>query len=137
MKPFIELGARVAAVIQNVCANVDFDVVSLPGGSLIAILLWLYALRGRSGLRHSPAESPLAIRRAPQHQHHPLAIDQLLTAGARPQSLDVPATIDSQISDDQSLDTLKCRGDFIGGECGLETRPERFSIQLRCAWRPQ
>lgn len=76
MKPFIELGARVGAAIRNVCANVDFEVVSLPGGSLIAVLLGLYALRGRSVLRHPSAESPLAIRRAPQHQHHPLAIDQ-------------------------------------------------------------
>jgi hypothetical protein len=137
MKPFIELGARIAAVIQNVCANVDLDVVSLPGGSLIAIVVWLCALRGRSVLRYSSAESPLAIGRAPQHQHHPPAIDHLLTAGARPQSLDVPATIDSQISGDRALDTLKCRGDFTGGECRLETRPERFSIQLRNACRPQ
>jgi hypothetical protein len=44
MKQFIELGAvRIAAAIQNVCANVDFEVLSLPGGSLIAVLLWLYA----------------------------------------------------------------------------------------------
>jgi hypothetical protein len=81
MKPFIEFGARIGAVIQNVCANVDFDVVSLPGGSLIAILVWLCALRGRSVLRRSSAESPLAIRRAPQHQHHPLAIDRSADAG--------------------------------------------------------
>jgi hypothetical protein len=60
MKPLIELGARVGAVMQNVCANVDFEVVSLPGGSLIAVLLWLYALRVRSGPRHSSAESPSA-----------------------------------------------------------------------------
>jgi hypothetical protein len=60
VKPFIELGAaRVGAFIQNVCANVDFEVVSLPGGSLIAVLLWLYALRRRFGLRRSSAESPL------------------------------------------------------------------------------
>src|ERR1700730_4229171 len=44
MKQFIELGAeRMGAAIQNVCANVDFEVLSLPGGSLIAVLLWLYA----------------------------------------------------------------------------------------------
>jgi hypothetical protein len=47
MKRFIELGAvRMGAAIQNVCANVDFDVLSLPGGSLIAIVLWLYAGAG-------------------------------------------------------------------------------------------
>jgi hypothetical protein len=44
LKQFIELGAvRMGAAIQNVCANVDFEVLSLPGGSLIAVLLWLYA----------------------------------------------------------------------------------------------
>lgn len=44
MKELFELGAaRIGAAIQNVCANVDFDILSLPGGSLIAVLLWLYA----------------------------------------------------------------------------------------------
>ena len=45
MKQIIELGAaRIGAVIQDVSANVDFEVASLPGGSLIAVLLWLYAI---------------------------------------------------------------------------------------------
>ena len=45
MKQIIELGAaRICAVIQDVSANVDFEVASLPGGSLIAVLLWLYAI---------------------------------------------------------------------------------------------
>jgi hypothetical protein len=45
MKQFIELGsARIGIVIQYVCANVDFEVVSLPGGSLIAVLLWIHAI---------------------------------------------------------------------------------------------
>jgi hypothetical protein len=49
MKWFIELGAvRMGAAIQNVCANVDFGVLSLPGGSLIAVFLWLYV--GARGL---------------------------------------------------------------------------------------
>jgi hypothetical protein len=44
MKQLIELGAvRIGAAIQNVYANVDFDVLSLPGGSLIAAVLWFYA----------------------------------------------------------------------------------------------
>ena len=44
MKQFIELGAvRIGAAIQNVGAKVDFEVLSLPGGSVIAVLLWLYA----------------------------------------------------------------------------------------------
>jgi len=44
MKQLIELGAvRIGAAIQNMCANVDFDILSLPGGSLLAVALWLYA----------------------------------------------------------------------------------------------
>jgi hypothetical protein len=44
MKQLIELGAvRIGAAIQNIGAKVDFEVLSLPGGSLIAVLLWLYA----------------------------------------------------------------------------------------------
>jgi hypothetical protein len=44
MKQLIESGAaRIAAGIQCVGANFDFEVLSLPGGSLIAALLWLYA----------------------------------------------------------------------------------------------
>jgi hypothetical protein len=44
MKKFIELAAvRIGAAIQIVGAKVDFEVLSLPGGSLIAVLLWLYA----------------------------------------------------------------------------------------------
>ena len=44
LKQFIESGAlRIGAAIQNVGATVDFEVLSLPGGSLIAILLWLHA----------------------------------------------------------------------------------------------
>jgi hypothetical protein len=44
MKQLIEFGAvRIGTAIQNICTNVDFDVLSLPGGSLIAVVLWLYA----------------------------------------------------------------------------------------------
>jgi hypothetical protein len=43
MKQFIELSAvQICTAIQRVCANLDFEVLSLPGGSLIAVLLWLY-----------------------------------------------------------------------------------------------
>ncbi len=53
MKQLIELGSvRIGAAIQNVYANVDFDVLSLPGGSLIAALLWLYA-RAASSMRRA------------------------------------------------------------------------------------
>jgi hypothetical protein len=44
MKQFIESATvRIGTAIQNVGAKVDFEVLSLPGGSLIAVLLWLYA----------------------------------------------------------------------------------------------
>jgi hypothetical protein len=35
--------ARIVAGIQRVGANFDFEVLALPGGSVIAALLWLYA----------------------------------------------------------------------------------------------
>jgi hypothetical protein len=53
MKQLIELGAvRIGAAIQSICTNVDFDVLSLPGGSLIAVFLWLYA--GAAGSLRRP-----------------------------------------------------------------------------------
>jgi hypothetical protein len=60
MKWFIELSAvRMGAAIQNVCANVDFDVLSLPGGSLIAVFLWLYAgARGFMGRASTRVRAP-------------------------------------------------------------------------------
>jgi hypothetical protein len=54
MKQLSDLGAmRIGAAIQSVCANVDFDVLSLPGGSLIAVVLWLYASAAGSVRRAS------------------------------------------------------------------------------------
>ena len=32
------------AAIQNMVAKIDFEVLSLPGGSAIAGLLWIYAI---------------------------------------------------------------------------------------------
>jgi hypothetical protein len=56
MMQFIEVtAARVGAAIQNVCANVDFEVMSLPSGSLIAVLLWLYAI-AISSIRRAATE---------------------------------------------------------------------------------
>jgi hypothetical protein len=46
-KLLIELGAaRIGAAIHNVGATIDFEVLSLPGGSLIAVLLWVCASVG-------------------------------------------------------------------------------------------
>jgi hypothetical protein len=35
--------ARIAARIQNASADMDPEILQLPGGSVIATLLWLYA----------------------------------------------------------------------------------------------
>jgi len=57
MKQFIEFGAGwIGAAIHGVVANTDFEVLSLPGGSLIAVFLWIYASAMNS------------IRRAPKYQ---------------------------------------------------------------------
>lgn len=43
-KQLIAIGAaRIGAAIQRAGARVDFEVLALPGGSLIAVLLWLCA----------------------------------------------------------------------------------------------
>jgi hypothetical protein len=42
--------ARIAARIQNVGAEVDPEILQLPGGSVIATLLWLYA-KGSTAFR--------------------------------------------------------------------------------------
>lgn len=42
--------ARLAARIQTVSADMDPDILQLPGGSVIATLLWLYA-KGATALR--------------------------------------------------------------------------------------
>jgi len=44
MNSFIESSAgRIAAQIHNIGGSFDPEVLSLPGGSIIAVLLWLYA----------------------------------------------------------------------------------------------
>jgi len=44
MKEQIEsYAARIAARLSNVGAQIDPDVLQLPGGSVIATLLWLYS----------------------------------------------------------------------------------------------
>ena len=57
MMNFIESSAgRIAARIQSIGVNFDPDVLSLPGGSALAVFLWLYAnaveaLRSMEALR--------------------------------------------------------------------------------------
>jgi len=67
MMNFIESSAgRIAARIQGIGVNFDPDVLSLPGGSVLALVLWLYANamvilhRGRSYKRQviEPVPAP-------------------------------------------------------------------------------
>ena len=44
MSNFIESSAgRIAARMQSIGANFDPEILSLPGGSVMAVLLWAYA----------------------------------------------------------------------------------------------
>jgi hypothetical protein len=44
MVDFIESSAgRIAARIHSIGANFDPEILSLPGGSIIAVILWAYA----------------------------------------------------------------------------------------------
>jgi hypothetical protein len=69
MKQLIESGAaRIAAGMQSVGANFDFELLSLPGGSLIAVGLWLYAstvatvTRGTRNRERRLTQLPMAAR---------------------------------------------------------------------------
>jgi hypothetical protein len=42
--------ARIAASLQNVSVDMDPDILQLPGGSVIATLLWLYT-KGATAFR--------------------------------------------------------------------------------------
>jgi hypothetical protein len=96
MKQLIELGAvRIVAAIQNMCTNVDFDVLSLPGGSLIAVVLWLYAIASGSLTRASahvraPEPHPAAGGLAASVRRHTLLgklVDRLHAFGKVRQAL--------------------------------------------------
>jgi hypothetical protein len=50
----MEGAARVAARIQALGAGFDPEVLSLPGGGLIALLWWLYAATVANGHRAAP-----------------------------------------------------------------------------------
>lgn len=58
MNHFIESSAgRLAAGIQTIGASFDPEVLSLPGGSIIAVGLWLYT------------RTMLTLHRAAPHKH--------------------------------------------------------------------
>ena len=55
MMNFIESSAgRIAARIQSIGGSFDPEVLSLPGGSIIAVLLWLYAASTVVSLNRAP-----------------------------------------------------------------------------------
>jgi len=57
MMNFIESGAgRIAARIQSIGGSFDPEVLALPGGSVIAILLWLYAASTMAALNRAPPQ---------------------------------------------------------------------------------
>ena len=65
MNHFIELSAgRIAAGIQAVGTSFDPEVLSLPGGTIIAACLWLYA-RTLSTLKHGAMRKNPVIESVP------------------------------------------------------------------------
>ena len=59
---FIESSAgRIAARIQSIGGSFDPEVLSLPGGSIIAIVLWLYAASMLVALNHRAPPRPRPV----------------------------------------------------------------------------
>jgi hypothetical protein len=59
MNHFIESSAsRIAAGIQTIGASFDPEVLSLPGGSVIAVCLWLYTRTMLTLNRGAPHKLP-------------------------------------------------------------------------------
>jgi hypothetical protein len=57
----VESAGRVAARIGAFGAGFDPEVLSLPGGSFIAVLLWLYAATAANLHLHRPAPPPRPV----------------------------------------------------------------------------
>lgn len=54
MKAFINSNtARLVSLLQGLYANCDLETLSLPGGSLIVIISWIYASTAAYFGRHS------------------------------------------------------------------------------------
>ncbi|HEY4971125.1 MAG TPA: hypothetical protein VII35_14585 [Steroidobacteraceae bacterium] len=60
----LENAGRVAARIGAFGAGFDPEVLSLPGGSFIAVLLWLYAATAANLHRPAPPPRPVAPQAA-------------------------------------------------------------------------
>jgi hypothetical protein len=62
MNHFIESSTgRIAAGIQAIGASFDPEVLSLPGGTVIAVGLWLYARTVFALRRGAPLERPVIV----------------------------------------------------------------------------
>jgi hypothetical protein len=57
----MEGAARVAARIQAVGAGFDPEVLSLPGGGVIAVLWWLHAAMVANGHRAAPPRPVITL----------------------------------------------------------------------------
>jgi hypothetical protein len=82
MREFIESGAaRIGAGMQSLGANFDYEVLSLPGGTWLAVLLWVYASTLAAIKRVAPKRRiapsdltpgrPRAARRRPSTERWP------------------------------------------------------------------
>jgi hypothetical protein len=72
MMNFIESSAgRIAARIQSIGVSFDPEVLSLPGGSAIAIFLWLYAAAVMS-LKHNAWHNRSATHERPAIHERPV-----------------------------------------------------------------
>jgi hypothetical protein len=72
MMNFIESSAgRIAARIQSIGVGFDPEVLSLPGGSAIAVFLWLYASTVMS-LKRSAWHNRRASHERPVIHEHPV-----------------------------------------------------------------
>jgi hypothetical protein len=70
MMNFIESSAgRIAARIQRIGVGFDPEVLSLPGGSAIAVFLWLYASAVMSLKRSGWHNRPASHERPVIHEH--------------------------------------------------------------------
>jgi hypothetical protein len=66
MNEFIESSAgRIAARIHSIGGSFDPEVLSLPGGSIIAVCLWLYASSRLTMKRGDPSVRPVIEPVAP------------------------------------------------------------------------
>jgi hypothetical protein len=120
MKQFIESGAvRIGAAIQSICANVDFEVLSLPGGSLIAVLLWLYAI-GKDFIPRAVTQGRARMRLARQPLWH---LSRYETSTVREASVGAERARNAIITPNTSI-ASKLATKRIAVKCGMRPMAE-------------